>query len=323
MTELSTEILGWWLVATVMGSLLNAFTYPWLRHWIGNINPSLRSMVRLLYAASAPLAALLAVVLTTQPAIAGFLIPTHCHELQCGMHTPVYAGGSVLLVGLASFASFIVLLMLAILLWALHWGHRRLRVLSAFSHRSGKGYRTLDSTDLLVCCAGLWRPKILVSQGLLDRLQPEELSIVLAHELAHAKRLDNLRALLQRWLTVFWPAPLNQILHSDSRADAEQACDLAAARAVVDPMRVASVIRKLSNFSSGTIRIQESRSVGFDCDDAATRITVLERGINANEPLSSGWFEAFFGLAVSWCMQICLLTAASHLMIEWVGSLVV
>lgn len=322
MAELLLEILGWWLVITVVGSLLSAFAYPSVCRWIRYLGPSMRSVVRLVYVGSAPVAALLAVVLVTQPSLAGFLIPAHCHGSQCGAHTPVYAGDSVILIGLASVSSLIGLLLLAVLFWALRRGQRRLRMLSALTHGSIKGYRTLDSADVLVCCMGLWRPQILLSRGLIDQLQPDELAIVLAHERAHAERLDNLRALLLRWLTVFWPTSLNQQVRSDSRADAEQACDLAAARAVAGPLRVAAVIRKLSELSSGTTRIPGYRSIGFDCDDAATRMTVLDRGCKFDEPPLGGLCKAFACLSLSWCLQIYLLTAVSHQMIEWLGSVV-
>lgn len=304
----------------VLGSLLSAVAYPTFCRWIEHFAPSLRSLVRVAYAGSAPVAALLAVVLVTQPQIAGFLIPTHCHGLQCGAHTPVYAEGSVILLIVASVCCLIVLMILAAVLWALRRGYRRLRVLKAFAHSSGNGYRTLDSADVLVCCVGLWRPGILVSRGLLDQLQPDELAIVLAHEQAHVERLDNLRALLLRWSTVFWPVPIAQRVRRDSRVDAEQACDLAAARAVGGPLSVISMIRKLADLPFGTSRVERYRSVGFDSDDAATRISALQNSGRVEQLSADQLCRVFVYLSLTWCMQIFLLTAVCHLVIEWLGS---
>ena len=228
----------------------------------------------------------------------------------------------MILVVLASVCCLIVLTIIAALLWALRRGYRRLRVLSAFAQSSGKGYRTLDSADVLVCCVGLWRPEILVSRGLIGQLKPEELAIVLAHEQAHAERFDNLRALLLRWLTVFWPASLAQSVRSDSRADAEQACDLAAARVAAEPEHVVSVIRKLAGLSSGTTRVAGYRSVGFDCDDAATRISAFEQRSAPGGSSPDSWSKAFISLSLTWCVQIFLLTALCHLMIESLAAIV-
>jgi len=322
MIERSLEVLGCWLAIAVLGSWLNALAYPALNRSIVHLRPSLRAIVRFAYAGSAPVAALLAVVLVTQPVLAGFLIPAHCHGVQCGAHTPVYAEGSATLIVLASVCCLIVLTILAALLWALRRGYRRLRVLSAFAHSSGKGYRTLDSVDVLVCCVGLWRPEILVSRGLIDQLKPDELAVVLAHEQAHAERFDNLRGLLLRWFTVFWPLRLAQCVRSDSRADAEQACDLAAAQAATESVCVVSVIRKLASLSSGTTRVAGHRSVGFDCDDAATRISAFERRSTPGASSPGGWSKAFVCLSLTWCLQVSLLTAACHLLIESLAAMI-
>lgn len=47
----------------------------------------------------------------------------------------------------------------------------------------------------LALCYGLWRPRILLSAGLLARLAPDELRAVVLHERAHVQRRDPLRLL--------------------------------------------------------------------------------------------------------------------------------
>lgn len=323
MIELSLKLVGWWLAITIVGSLLSALAYPLVAGRIEGCGPSLRSFFRLVYAGLAPVAALVALVLVTQPTLAGFIIPSHCHGSSCGTHAPVYAMDSVLLIGLAVVSSLSVLALLGVLFWAVHRGQRKLRLLSAFTRSSGKGYSTLDSADVLVCCVGLWRPQILLSRGLLEQLHLKELEVVLAHERAHAQRHDNIRALLLGWLVVFWPASLAERVRRDSRADAEQACDLAAARTSASPMRVAAVIRRLSALSSGSTKVQGHRSVGFDCDDAETRIAVLEGGNTTAISPQAGRYTVFMLLSVGWCSQIYLLTAVSHQIIEWLGAVIV
>jgi hypothetical protein len=51
-----------------------------------------------------------------------------------------------------------------------------------------------DDVRPFCCCAGLLRPRILISTGMLTRLDDEELLAVLAHERSHAKRRDPARA---------------------------------------------------------------------------------------------------------------------------------
>jgi Zn-dependent protease with chaperone function len=321
MAELSFEVLGWWLAITVAASWLSAFTYPLFSRWIADLSPSLQSFARLVYVGSAPVAALLSVVLVTHPSLAGLVIPGHCHGDQCGAHTPVYAQDSVILLGLAVASSLIILCSLLVLLWTLRRARRQIRALKVLTFGAAEGYRTVDTADMLACCVGLWRPQILVSRGLVDQLQPDELTVVLAHERAHAERMDNLRALLLRWLTVFWPAALKQQAIKDSRTNAEQACDLAAARSVAEPMQVASVIRKLTELCSSAVTSKKESRFGFDGENVSTRLSSLERCCKIDRSPASGWFKAIGGLTLSWCLQICVLTLVSHELIEWLGSL--
>lgn len=320
MSEWSFEVLGWWLAITVGASLLSALFYPIVSYWITGFGASLRSFVRLFYAATAPATAGLSVVLLTQPTLSGLFITAHCHGDQCGAHAPVYAHDSVIILGLAAISSLVVLLLLLALLWTLRRAHRQYRVLNAIADRDRHGYQTLDSDELLACCVGLWKPKVLLSRGLIQQLQPEELAIVLSHERAHADRLDNLRALLLRWLTLFWPRSLRKRIGGDSRADAEQACDHAAARTGSGSAQVAAVIRRLSALSSATATAQAECRIGFDGDDSVTRLMALDRDSQSSETSLGNWLKAFVYLSLNWVLLIYLFTAGSHELIEWLGS---
>ncbi len=283
MAELSFEVLGWWLAITVAASMLSALTYPLFSRWIKDLDPSTQSLVQLVYAASAPLAALLSVVLVTQPTLASLVIPAHCHGSQCGAHAPVYAQDSAILLGLAVASSLFILFLLVILLWTLRRAYRQIRVLKVLTFGAADGYRIVETADPLACCVGLLRPQVILSQGLVNQLRSDELAVVLAHERAHADRMDNLRAFLLRWLTVFWPATLKQRVNADSRANAEQACDLAAARSVAEPTQVAAVIRKLTELCSRASPDDKESRFGFDGDNALTRLTALERCSGSEE----------------------------------------
>lgn len=73
---------------------------------------------------------------------------------------------------------------------------------------------------------GIWRPRLLLPRGILDKLSPAELAAVLAHERCHARRRDNLWAALHMGCeTLFWFHPLVWIIGARLVAERERACD--------------------------------------------------------------------------------------------------
>ena len=73
---------------------------------------------------------------------------------------------------------------------------------------------------------GIFRPLIVLPAELLGKLRADELELVLMHELAHVRRLDNLTLLLQRLVTAalfFHPAVW--LCGRMLQREAEQACD--------------------------------------------------------------------------------------------------
>tara|TARA_R110002110_G_scaffold406421_1_gene626529 strand:- start:378081 stop:379046 length:966 start_codon:yes stop_codon:yes gene_type:complete len=311
------EILGWWLAATLFASFSSALIYPFFCRLLAQSGASLRASARLAFVAAAPLAAALAVALITQSSLASLMVPAHCHADQCGVHAPAYPESSLLLIGLAAVSSLVVGGLFMVLLWALYRAYQRLSVLLLISQRSAEGYRTIDSEEVLACCVGLWRPEILLSRGLIERLQPHELAVVLEHERAHVTRQDNLRSLAMSWATLFWPTAVRHRVLHDYRADTEQACDLMAARAGAGEAQVAAVIRKLDGLSAGS---RSDRGSGFACDDAAARINALQYPGPRQGQERRGLYTIVSGLALNWCLLVYCLTALSHPVIEWLGA---
>ena len=73
---------------------------------------------------------------------------------------------------------------------------------------------------------GFWRPRLLLPEGLPDRLTPEELRLVLMHELIHIRRRD----VLLNWLIILvrslhWFNPFVWLAMKRLRADIEIVCD--------------------------------------------------------------------------------------------------
>jgi len=74
--------------------------------------------------------------------------------------------------------------------------------------------------------AGLWRPRLLLPEGMTNSLPPRELRFVFLHELAHLKRWD----LPVNWLggllgALHWFNPVLWLAFARLRADRELACD--------------------------------------------------------------------------------------------------
>lgn len=73
---------------------------------------------------------------------------------------------------------------------------------------------------------GVWRPVILLPDGITNRLNDAELETVFMHELSHIKRWDNLAGNFQRALCcLFWFYPLIWVIDRRLLAEREQACD--------------------------------------------------------------------------------------------------
>lgn len=184
------------------------------------------------------------------PSVASLAMPSldHCarhddgHAHLCFVHLPHGEGSSVLTLG------FVLLLAYAVARLALAAADlvRAGRVLDALvitaEHRADLGIALID-TSLPVClAAGLLRPRVLLSRGLLLALGDGERAVILAHERAHVRRLDALVATVVRVLACFHLPSVARWLTSEVEIAAEQACDEESAALVGDRLLVASTI---------------------------------------------------------------------------------
>jgi len=98
---------------------------------------------------------------------------------------------------------------------------------------------------------GFLRPRIVISDGLIDRLDDDELRCVLAHERHHARRRDPLRrALVQAVCDGFWfIPPLRRTAHAHA-AVSELAADAVAMRST-GPRSLASALLAFEEHGAG------------------------------------------------------------------------
>ena len=78
---------------------------------------------------------------------------------------------------------------------------------------------------------GVWRPVVLLPDGVAERLDDGELEAIFMHELSHVERWDNLAGVFQRALCcLFWFHPVIWMINRRLLAEREQACDDAVVR---------------------------------------------------------------------------------------------
>jgi Zn-dependent protease with chaperone function len=118
-------------------------------------------------------------------------------------------------------------------------------------------------------CLGFLRQRVYVTSGLAKLLDPEELSAVIAHEQAHARRRDNLRQLLAQ--AAFGPTvmmPTAHLCHQRLQASIERAADQEAAREETDAPSLASALVKAA---------RKLRDLSADPDDEPLRRRMASR----------------------------------------------
>jgi uncharacterized protein (TIGR03435 family) len=97
--------------------------------------------------------------------------------------------------------------------------------------------------------AGFFRPMLLIPAGIVDRLAPNQLQAVLAHELCHLRRRDNLTAAIHMVVeAALWFHPLTWWISSRLMAERERACDEAVLEAGAEPQAYAETILKTCQF---------------------------------------------------------------------------
>jgi beta-lactamase regulating signal transducer with metallopeptidase domain len=124
---------------------------------------------------------------------------------------------------------------------------------------------------------GIFRPVILMPRGVAEKLSPAELRAVLAHEISHHKRRDNLLASAQMVVEMlFWFHPLVWWIGSKLVAERERACD----EAVLEnnpPRAYAEGILKICRFHLQPTLACASGMSGGDLKARVTSIMADER----------------------------------------------
>src|ERR1035441_5549283 len=96
---------------------------------------------------------------------------------------------------------------------------------------------------------GIFRPLLWLPAGIANRLEDAELEAILAHELCHARRRDNLTAAIHMAVeAIFWFHPLVWWLGARLTEERERACDEEVVRMGGEPQIYAESILKVCEF---------------------------------------------------------------------------
>lgn len=133
----------------------------------------------------------------------------------------------------------------------------------------------------------VWRPVIVMPEGIADQMDDGELEAVLMHEMSHVERRDNLAGNLQRFLCcVLWFHPLIWLIDRRLLSEREQACDDMVIRLGGAPSAYASSIAKVCRHCVGWNVAGLSKFAGSDLKKRIERIVSNRAGGKLSTPQS-------------------------------------
>jgi len=149
-------------------------------------------------------------------------------------------GGAVWIGGCAMVLAF----------WGVRWWRVRSAVRAASPLRMDAPIDVISSAALLEPGVfGIWRPVLLLPKGITERLTEEQMDTIVAHELCHVRRRDNLVAAIHMVVeALFWFHPLVWWIGARMIAERERACDEEVLRLGKEPEVYAESILKVCRF---------------------------------------------------------------------------
>ncbi len=134
--------------------------------------------------------------------------------------------------------------------WYLRWRRIRAILRAASPLALETEVKVMSSPALLEPGVfGIFRPVLLLPEGITDRLAPVQLEAILAHELCHIRRRDNLAAAIHMLVeAIFWFHPLVWWLGARLVDERERACDEAVLQSGSEPQVYAEGILKVCEF---------------------------------------------------------------------------
>jgi len=131
--------------------------------------------------------------------------------------------------------------------WWIRWRRIRTAVSAGSTLPLGLPIRAISSPSFLEPgIFGVFRPVLLVPEGIFENLTPEQWTAIVAHELCHVRRRDNLVGTIQMFVeTVFWFHPLVWWAGKRIFQERELSCDEEVLRLGSEPRTYAQGILKV------------------------------------------------------------------------------
>ena len=120
---------------------------------------------------------------------------------------------------------------------------------------------------------GIFRPVLMLPAGIADRLAPAQMNAILAHEMSHIRRRDNLTAALHMFVAaVFWFHPIVWWIGARLVEERENACDEEVMRLGGEPETYAEGILEVCKFYTESPVVCVSGVSGADLKKRIVRI---------------------------------------------------
>jgi TonB family protein len=146
--------------------------------------------------------------------------------------------------------------------WCLRWRKAALAMKNSSQLQNGHEVEALrevaSASEIRICLAksslepgifGIFHPVLLWPEGLSDRLSAAQLRSVIAHEVCHIRRRDNLAAVLQMLVeALFWFYPLVWWIGARLIEERERSCDEEVLKLGSEPQVYAESILKVCEF---------------------------------------------------------------------------
>ncbi len=168
--------------------------------------------------------------------------------------------------------------------WLRNWLRIRMVVRNAAPVSIQAGVRVLSSPSLIEPGVfGIFRPVLLLPAGIDGHLTPSNFETILAHELCHIRRRDNLTSLLHLVVeAVFWFHPLVWWIGARLIEERERACDEEVLRQGNQPAVYAESILKICQFYLESPVACVAGVTGSDLKKRVVRIMTQEIALRLN-----------------------------------------
>ena len=182
---------------------------------------------------------------------------------------------AIWLLGLFALAAF----------WFLRW-RRLLAIVRSAMPLAIDAPIPVRSTQILLepGLVGIWRPVILLPEGIAHRLSRTEIDAILTHELCHLRRRDNLLAVAHMLVEgIFWFHPLVWLIGARLVEERERACDESVLACGKNPLHYAQAILKVCRLYFRSPLVCASGVSGADLDRRITAI-MADRDVHDIDP---------------------------------------